>query len=239
VSKYLLEKDFKSGYLKWLNKLALYTKEKPEDLELLQNEIVRDNDCALAYYFTAQFNYKPHRMQKVILDQKDAKYAFLFAQNIPNCDIKALQQVVINSKDIKYICNFACFVKDANHKPFERIILNSKNIKKNTQYIHKYLKHVEKANVNKFKDIILGSGKPRYLFELAKRLKNPEDIAYIEEQIIQSGSFRYMRLFAEEIEASNIEKIEQAVLDSDNVNEIKKFAKYVRRSRMKRFFLVL
>ena len=48
-----------------------------------------------------------------------------------------------------------------------------------------------------------------------------------------------MRMFAEKIKRANVEKIEQVVLDSDNVNEIKKFAKYVKRSKMKRFFLVL
>jgi hypothetical protein len=48
-----------------------------------------------------------------------------------------------------------------------------------------------------------------------------------------------MRLFAEKIKLANLEKIEQAVLDSDDLNEIKKFAKYVKKSKMKKFFLVL
>ena len=47
-----------------------------------------------------------------------------------------------------------------------------------------------------------------------------------------------MRLFAEKIKHANIEKIEQVVLDSDNLIEIKKFAKYVRRSKMKKFLVL-
>ena len=48
-----------------------------------------------------------------------------------------------------------------------------------------------------------------------------------------------MRLFAEKIKLSNLEKIEKAVLDTDNVDEIKTFAKYVKRSSMRKFFLIL
>ena len=46
-------------------------------------------------------------------------------------------------------------------------------------------------------------------------------------------------MLAEKIKLCNIEKIEQAVLDTDNIKEIKKFATYVKRSKMRKFFLVL
>lgn len=244
MSKYLFESDYSTDSLRWIKKIGekklnSFNKSKDvyniEELEKFQNEIVADNDSALAYFFAHDFLYKQHRMQKIILDNKDPKYAFLFAQNINNCDVRALQQIVIDSKKIKYICKFACFVKKADYKLLENLIIKSKKVK----YAHMYLKHVKSANVVKFKNIILTSKKPRYLFELAKHLNNPKDIAEIEEQIIQSGSFTYMRLFAEKIKLANIEKIEQVLLDSDNVNEIKKFAKYVKKSKMKRFFLVL
>jgi hypothetical protein len=102
-----------------------------------------------------------------------------------------------------------------------------------------FLKHVKGSDVSKFKDIILSSGKPRYLFELARHTTDLGELSNIEDMIIASRSFTYMRLFAEKIKLANVEKLEQAVLDTDNVNEIKKFAKYVRRSKMKKFFLVL
>ena len=102
-----------------------------------------------------------------------------------------------------------------------------------------YLKHIKGADVSKFKDIILASGKPRYLFELAKHTSDLAEIQKIQNLIIDSGSFTYMRMFAEKIKSSDLEKIEQVILDSDNVEEIKKFAKYVKRSKMKKFFLVL
>jgi hypothetical protein len=235
MNKYLFESDFSADSLRWLQRCESFDRNRIEELEGLQNEIIEKNDSALAYFFATEFPYKLHRMQKVILENKDAKYAFLFAQNVRNCDIKALQKLVVESRKTKYICKFACFVKGADRKPLESIILKSKNVK----YAHMFLKHVKGSDVSKFKDIILSSGKPRYLFELARHTTDPAEMAQIEDMIIAARSFTYMRLLAEKIKQANVEKIEQAVLDTDNVNEIKKFAKYVRRSKMKKFFLVL
>jgi len=234
MNKYLFESDFSADSLRWLQRSETFDRNKVEELEKLQTEIIDNNDSALAYFFATEFTYKLHRMQKVILDTKDAKYAFLFAQNVRNCDIKALQKLVVDSKKTKYICKFACFVRGADRKPLESIILKSKNVK----YAHMFLKHVKGSDVSKFKDIILSSGKPRYLFELARHTTDLGELGNIEDMIIASRSFTYMRLFAEKIKLANVEKLEQAVLDTDNVNEIKKFAKYVRRSKMKKFFLV-
>lgn len=246
MNKYLFESDYSADSLRWIKKceeknlkpFSFYIKEDENilnKLEILQNEIITSNDSALAYFFACDFPYKIYRMQKVILDRKDAKYALLFAQNIKHCDVKALQNIVINSKKIKYICKFACFVKGADRKPLEALIIKSKNVK----YAHMYLKHVKNSDVTKFKKIIISSKKPRYLFELAKHLDDKKEISLLEDLIIKTGSFTYMRLFAEKIKSANVEKIEQAVLESENVIEIKKFAKYVKKSKMKNFFLVL
>src|SRR5579885_2716211 len=187
MNKYLFESDYSADVLKWMKKLdekqlspSPYSKDQsgynPEDLEKFQNEIIADGDSALAYFFATEFPYKQYRMQKVILDKKDPKYAFLFAQNVRNADVKALQNLVVDSRKIKYICKFACFVKQADLKPLENLIVKSKNVK----YAHMYLKHVKNVNVDKFKEVIISSKKPRYLFELAKHLRQPEDIAHIE-----------------------------------------------------------
>jgi len=247
MNKYLFESDYSGDILRWMKALDErqmkknpYSKDasgyNPEDLEKLQNEIIESGDTSFAYFFATEFRYyKPHRMQKVILDEKDPKYAFLFAQTVQNCDIKALQSVIVDSRKIKYITKFACFVKQADLKPLESIILKSKNVK----YAHMYLKHVKSANVEKFKEVILASKKPRYLFELAKHTKNLNDLAAIEDLIIEATSFTYMRLMAEKVKLANVDKLEQAVLDTENGPEIKKFAKYVRRSKMKKFLLVV
>lgn len=246
MSRYLVENDYSTDSLRWIRTLEDkqikpnplskdQTGYNPEELEKLQNEIIRAGDSALAYFFATDFVYKQYRMQKLILDKKDAKYAFMFAQHVKNCDVKALQNLVMESGKIKYITRFACHVKNANRSPLEDLVIKSRKVK----YAHEYLKHVKTADVNKFKEVILSSGKPRYLFELAKHLKDPKDVAHVQDLIIASGSFTYMKLFAEKIKLADVDKIEQAVLATENNDEIKKFAKYVRRSRMRRFLLVL
>ena len=87
--------------------------------------------------------------------------------------------------------------------------------------------------------IIIKSGKPRYLFELAQILTSRSDLNKIQELIIQSKSFTYMRLFANKIKMADVNKIEQAVLASDNGKEIKKFAAQVKQSKMKKFLLMV
>lgn len=246
MDKYLFESDYSSDALRWSRliddrqiKPNPYSKDKtgynPEELEKLQNHIIKEEDAALACFCAMDFSYKVYRMQKIILDKQDVRYAFLFAQNVKGCDITALQKVVVDSKKIKYICKFACFVRGADRKALEACIVKSKNVK----YAHMYLKHVKSADVSKFKNIIINSKKPRYLFELARHLTDDKDIAVVQDLIIQSGSFTYMKLFAEKIKRADVEKIEQAVLDTENTVEIKKFAKYVKRSKMRRFFLVM
>lgn len=239
MNKYLFEDDYSADSLKWIKrleekqlKLATYNQ---EEIDKFQTEIIQENDSALAYFFACEFPYKRYRMQKIILDNKDPKYSYLFAQNIENADIKALQKIVIDSKKIKYICRFACFVENADVKPLEKLIIKSKNVK----YAHMYIKHVKGADINNFKKLILESKKPRYLFELAKHTTDPQELIVIEDLIIATKSFTYMRLMAEKIKLANVEKIEQAILDTDNTNEIKRFASGVKKSKMKKFLLVL
>lgn len=227
------DSDLSSDQLRWLHFTAIkqdFSKNRKE-LERLQKEILNEKDAAFAYFFAAEFGYQTHLMQKLILDKKNVKYAFFFALNIGNADIKALQNIVAESNKTEYITKFACFVKGADRKYLERFI-------KNAKYATMYLKHVKGADANKFKEIIIQAGKPSYLFELAKHLSLPEDIERIENLIIESNSFTYMRMFAEKIKGSNVDKIEQALLDSNNSAEIKKFAKYVKKSKMRQFLLV-
>lgn len=237
MSKYVYEGDYSGDMLRWIDKIAEIKRPLNDHkaLEKIQDEIILANDAAMAYFFASEFSYKPHRMQKVILDKGDAKYAFIFAQNIKNADIKALQNIVIDSKKIKYITKFACFVKQADRKSLETLIVKSKKSK----YAHMYMKHIKNVNIKKFKDIIIESAKPRYLFELAKHSTCQEDINQIQDLIIQSNSFTYMRLFAEKIDKADVAKIEQVVLASDNAAEIKKFAKYVKKSKMRNFLLMV
>ena len=236
---YVLESDFSYDFLRWIRKCEeknipynFYKKKKlkysQQQIEEFQNEIIKDKDSAFAYFFTMEFPYKIYLMQQLILDNKDFKYAFLFAQNVPGCNIKKIQKLIIDSKKIKYICKLACFVKGVDLKKIEPLILKSKK----AQYAHMWMKYIKNYNMNKFKKIILDSKKPRYLFALAKQTSDPKEIYLIEDLIIKCKSCFYIRLFAEKIKLANIDKLEQAILATNDFSEIKKFAQYVKKSRL-------
>ena len=224
MNHHSLEPDFGQDYLIWLNKIDNINADNKRQLEKLKDEIISKNDAPMAYFFAAEFNYQTYLMQKIVIEQADPRYAFLFAQNIPLCDIKAMQKIVVKSNNIEYICKFACYVSGANLSTLEAAILKAGKAK----YAHIYLKNVDSTKINKFKEIVFLSGKPRYLYELAKHTSEPDDIGKIEDLIIKSRSFTYMRLLAENIELANVEKIEQAILDSGNSDEIKRFAENVK-----------
>lgn len=144
-SSYIYENEDSTDSLRWLDKLGDKPSNNPEVLEKLQDEIIQTGDAALAYFFANDFPYKTYRMQKVVLDKKDAKYAFFFALNIKNADIKALQSIVLASKKIKYVAKFACFVRRAERKPLESFIIKSKSVKYNDML----LKHIKGTDVKR------------------------------------------------------------------------------------------
>ena len=66
-----------------------------------------------------------------------------------------------------------------------------------------------------------------------------EFIKKIEKILIESKSYMYIRLLASKIKLADTEKLEQAILDSNDSEEIKKFAKAVKKSKIKKFLLVI
>jgi len=84
MNKYLFENDYSTDSLRWMRFIeekrfkenALTKKEidyNLEDFDSIQDEITQNKDSAFAYFFAAQFAYKSYKMQKIILEQKDAK----------------------------------------------------------------------------------------------------------------------------------------------------------------------
>lgn len=232
---YINDIDFGEDYLRWMRTCERVRNFSTVELESMQDEIVKNNDSALAYFFASDFGYKSYKMQKVILDNKNPQYAFLFAKNIHNSDSKALQNLIFDSKNIKYIAKFACFIHNSDYKKAQKLLLNSKNIK----YISLFLKHCKNADYKSLKNIIIKSGKPKYLLQLAKKCKLKKDITVIQNLIIKSGSSRYIRLFAQFIKLADQAKLEEAIIELGDICEIKKFAKMVKRSKLANFKLSL
>lgn len=232
ISKY--NSDYTFGLIKWLQRINDNPPDTSSKLEACLNEILILKDTSLAYFFAVEYNYKTYLLQNLIIEKQDSKYALIFAQDIPYADIRSLQQIVLNSNNPRYIAKFACFVKGADQKPLIKWILNAQD----ARYTHMLIKNIDEIDLGKCKPVIMKSKKPTYLFELAKHLTKKSDIEDIETLIIESKCFEYIRLFAIHIKQANVSRLEQAVLDSGNQKEIKKFAKKVKQSQMKKFLVL-
>lgn len=242
MSKYVYRPKYSSDFTRWYPEFSALNG-KPRDqyqanMTALQEKIIANNDAAMAYYFACDIGHQNYKMQQVIIKSKSAQYGILFAINIINADINALQKMILESNDLEAICQLACYVPNVNIKKIQSIILNNPKSKKNAKWAHMLLKHVPEINPNKFKQVIFDSKKPRYLFELAKHLKNKKELLLIQDLIINSKSPTYIRMFAEKFDFADVERLEQAVLDSGDTKEIKRFALYVKRSKMRNFIIL-
>jgi hypothetical protein len=228
--------EYSTDYSQWITTVSQY-----KSLDKLQDHIVASKEPSLAYFFAIEYPlHKTYRMRKVILDagvggaKQSHKYAYLFALNVAGADVKALRKIVQNAGNTSIITDFACNIPGAEYSLLEKQIIASKKAK----FANRLIKTSIAIDVKALKSVIIQSKKPRYLFDLATRTSSPKEIMLLQKLIIESKSFTYMRMFAENIDGADVEKIEQAVLDSGNTEEIEKFAKYVKASKMRKFLVV-
>ena len=60
----------------WIMLADEWTEEKRQEF------VIKENNSSFAFYFCLDYHYNPHIMQSIILKNKDAKYAYLFAKSI-------------------------------------------------------------------------------------------------------------------------------------------------------------
>src|SRR5208283_1181428 len=175
--------EYKTEYLVWITKIENLTTNETI-LEVLQKEIIETNNSAFAYFFTIDFGYKPHLMQKIVLDNKDAKYAFLFAKDVINADIKALQNVVIKSKKIKYINWFDAYIVGANHKLLRPLIMGTK---KPQYWVELAGRLSAKKDIEKIEDMLIDARAYKYMRLFAENIKGA-NIEKLEQAILDVGN---------------------------------------------------
>ena len=174
------------------------------------------------------------KLENFIIRHNDPRFIFRFAREIKYANIKKLQNAIIAQGDILQISRFGCFIKGADQTIIENIIAKSNNAKA----AYYYIRYVQHCNIEKLKTVILQSKRPRYLFALARLLTNKKDLELIQDLILKSNSYMYMRMFAMYIDGANISKIEDRIVDSGNLEEIKKFSSKVKTDRMKKLSLL-
>jgi hypothetical protein len=154
---------------------------------------------------------------------------------IKGCNVARMQEAILELGDIEQIAVFGCFVRGADKELIERVIAEVRSPK--AAYL--YLRFVKFCNINRLKPIIMKSKRPRYLYTLARLIKNKKELELIEELIIRSKSMLYVRLFGQHIKGANINKLEAAVIESQNVESMKKFNSVIKSPRIDKLMLLL
>jgi len=203
----------------------------------LEDYIYSKNNPFLAFRLALELDlrgFKTSRLENYIINCNDSRYILKFAREIKRANIKKLQEAIIRQGTTLQIAKFGCFIRGAQRSIIEDIIVESAHAK--SAYF--YLKYVKFCNFNKLKPIILKSKKPRYLFALAKLIKNKKELDLIQDLIINGTSFMYMRLFAIHIHGADIKRIEDRIIKSGNIDEMKKFHSKIPSDRMKKIALL-
>lgn len=216
------------------------TKDKRERLdkfqELEQYVIPKQNPfLAWRLALEARSYYNISELENIIIGSKSPEFIFRFARTIKKANINRLQQAMEETKNIVYISEFICFIPTSDPSNIENLL----NIYKNPRAAYIYLRYFRGANLEAIKDILLKSKKPRYVYEVAKKTKKSEDIELIQDIIINSKSNAYVRLFAKHIPGADIKKLEDRIIKTQDIEEIKKFAKVIKTPRMEKILFLI
>lgn len=206
MHQYVYESDYGFDYIRWMRTLGSLKIDSStpirEKINKLEQDIITTNDSSFAYFFAKEFAPEFNRdismMQRIIINNEDYKYAYLFAKHIKNANVNELENLIVSSKHILYISKFACFVPGANQNRLQQLVAGFNNPKSSYMMI----KYSNSNDLSCFKEVIFQSKKPRYIYELCKKINNPLDIIRGEDLILASESYTYIRLSANNITGS-------------------------------------
>lgn len=217
-----------------LDVMKVNTKTIKGQLTRIQHRIIKLQDSALAYFCATEFPFYQYRMQEVILNDRNDLYAYLFARDVESSDRKALEKIVIKGADIEIISSYACNAYCVNLKKLENIIIESKCAK----WIYNFIRSGKATDINSCKNVLLDTNKPRYLYE-ASKYASKEEVALIEDKLIELKSLTYIRYLAKNNIHCNIPKVERVVLMSGDTDQIIKFGKNIKNSRSSKLLMLI
>lgn len=215
-----------------------------KEARALEKIAIEENNPFMAYILAYRLHSKNIRTSK--LENVICKYAgrgwyrspfyiILYAINIRGANILKLQSAILKKGRIQDIAEFGAKVKGADKILIENKIVQSNNPA--AAYI--YLTKVKSCNINKLKPILMRTKRPRYLYALAKVLKNKKELDQIQDKIIAANSDMYVRLYAQHIPSADIQRLEDRMVKSRNIVEMKRFAAAIKSERIEKMLLLL
>lgn len=174
-------------------------------------------------------------MEDFIAASYNPFFIYKLAREVKVANISKLQNAIIRLGSLDYIARFACFIGGADVALLEDIIYESGNPK--AAYI--YLRFGKNPNLPKIKKILLKSKKPRYLYTLAHFTDSQEELDHIQDLIIGAHSNMYVRLFAYNIPNCDLKKLEDRILKTKDIEEIRKYVRLVKSERLEKLLFLV
>lgn len=162
-------------------------------------------------------------------------YIYRFAKDIVKSNKAKLQQAAICSSNLEVISYFACFVPGCDYRELEDVIITNKH----SRMSYFLLRYGKDPDIQRLKEILINSGKPRYLYAIAKLQNSKEEFAQIEDLLLKTNSLLYIRMFAANIPGANIDKCVDRVLRTHDIDEIKKFSRHIKNERIDKYLLLV
>lgn len=170
-----------------------------------------------------------------VISTGDAHYTYYWAREIRTANIPKLQKAIVNTGCYDYVASFACHIKEADRLYLEEVIIKSGNARAAYLYI-KESRH--EVDIGKFKHIFFKSKKPRYLYTLALKTIDPDELAMVEEILLKGKSDMYVRLYAANVPGANMKNCEDRILASGSKEELKKFVESTNSNRLKKLLML-
>lgn len=133
-----------------------------------------------------------------------------------------LTDEILKTGSLKYINKYSSNIKNANKDKIYKEILNSKNPK----YIYMFAKNNKGYDNFRLANALIEIGNAKYMYLFAKNIDIDPKI--FEEPISYSSSPKYIYLFAKDIKGINIGVLQEAIIDTQDVDYICEFARNIK-----------
>ena len=193
------------------------------DINYLKEKIINTGNAEYIYKFQKNIISLIKRLEKL-----KGKYSIDSNSIIDNINVlidnlkhSDLTDEIIKTKSLKYINKYSLNIKNSNKNKIYQEILKSRNPK----YIYMFAKNNKGYDNFKLANLLIEIGNAKYMYLFAKDIDIDPKI--FEEPISYSNSPKYIYLFAKDIKGINISVLQEAIIDTENIDYICEFAKNI------------
>lgn len=160
-----------------------------------------------------------------------------WARNISTANVSKCQEAIVISRATRYIAEFACFVPGADFDYLQQIILEIGK-PAGADVLIRY--RPKQTNIQQFVPLLLKSKKPKYLSLLAEHTSDPILIQKIWDLMLKTKSLHLIRQFwANHHQHLSLPELEEKVLATKNITEIRKTFEITKSKRLARYVLLM